>query len=1192
MIFLVFDQHTEKRICDLDFDLVENPRLSEDLEGMLTLQFSYPLAGPDAEYIRQGNMILCQDRDGNWLEFEIKKINDRVKARVKVVNVFCESSHYELQDEELITFNFTSHSAQFALSQILAKTRWEPGIVQIGTTRTRSMINTDPLAAVWDVSAIWGGELRFRIILSGTRVIHRYVDLLQRRGSFTGKRFEFGYDLEEVDIITDRTQIKTAMYGWGQGAAIDEGDNTERIDFADAEWVKGEPAELHPGGDMSPAPFDKPLGQTWVGDEVARQKHGRGAERRHIFDEYASQAQSPQALLWETARQLQKVTDPLVNVKSKVAVLERQPGYGHERVRLGDSNYVIVDDIPELEARIIRIDWDLKDESDTKVEQGNFRPASGHNLADLERRQRRIDARSGIYDRAKAFTPGGQLPTSVLDGVIDAARNQLLAGGGTFVANGDGAWTLDTGDPATATGAIRQVAYNGEAALLIGKRATPLDPWEFRVGMTSEGFRLFAEEVVAGRFRADQIFIGPGTDFSSGYNPIEKATPDDVAVAKAAAEAHAEQKAAEAQSAAESFATAEAELKAAQAQADAEATAQGMISTETQARLDQAAANLQESKQYADQAADAAEQAAKSYAELKAQEAEDAAKAVAEAEAELAKLAAQAYADGKVSEEEQARIQQAINNLHEAKAHAELKASEAQSAAEAHAELKAGEAESNAKAHAELKAQEAQDAAEAYALAEAEAKAAAAQAAAELAAEGMVSAETQARLTEAEANLQEAKQYADTQASAAQAAAQNYAELKAGEAQAAAEAVAEAKAELARIEAEAYADGKVSAEEAARIAEAQANLAEAKNHAEQKAQEAEDAAKTYAETKADEAENSAKAFAETKAQEAQDAAEVVAEAKAALAQATAEAYADGIVSAEEQARIQQAIDNLNEAKSHAELKAGEAQAAAQTYAETKANEAQQAAEAVAEAKAALAQAQAEAYADGKVSAEEQARIAEAQANLDAAKAHADAKASEAELAANAYAELKAAEAQAAAETYAIAAAEAAREAAEAEAQALAELEAARAQAALQEIIDQETLARLAQAEQNLTEAREYAEQKAEAARAAAKAAAIQEALEQVDAKYEQALNDIRQYFQFDPAIGMTIGRLGSPFLLRLTNEQMSFMDNQTVVAFINRQRLYITHAEILSSIKIGSHRVWKDANEDLTIFGWVGGGSS
>lgn len=78
----------------------------------------------------------------------------------------------------------------------------------------------------------------------------------------------------------------------------------------------------------------------------------------------------------------------------------------------------------------------------------------------------------------------------------------------------------------------------------------------------------------------------------------------------------------------------------------------------------------------------------------------------------------------------------------------------------------------------------------------------------------------------------------------------------------------------------------------------------------------------------------AKTYAETKSSEAYVASEAYALAKSDLARIKAEAYADGIVTAEEQARIDQAVANLAEAKAHAEAKAKEAENASKAYAET------------------------------------------------------------------------------------------------------------------------------------------------------------------------------------------------------------------------------------------------------------------
>lgn len=82
----------------------------------------------------------------------------------------------------------------------------------------------------------------------------------------------------------------------------------------------------------------------------------------------------------------------------------------------------------------------------------------------------------------------------------------------------------------------------------------------------------------------------------------------------------------------------------------------------------------------------------------------------------------------------------------------------------------------------------------------------------------------------------------------------------------------------------------------------------------------------------------AKTYAETKAQEAQQAAEAYAKTKAEAERVIAEAHADGIVSAEEQARINDVNSKLQTAKNHADTKASEAENASKAYADIKKSE--------------------------------------------------------------------------------------------------------------------------------------------------------------------------------------------------------------------------------------------------------------
>jgi phage minor structural protein len=82
------------------------------------------------------------------------------------------------------------------------------------------------------------------------------------------------------------------------------------------------------------------------------------------------------------------------------------------------------------------------------------------------------------------------------------------------------------------------------------------------------------------------------------------------------------------------------------------------------------------------------------------------------------------------------------------------------------------------------------------------------------------------------------------------------------------------------------------------------------------------------------------------------------------------------------------------------------------------------------------------------------------------------------------------------------------------------------------------------------------------------------------------INSLTTYFNFSTD-GFTIGKSDSPFKINLTNEQMTFLENEAPVAWINAQRLYITNAQITNSFILGNH-IWEKYNDQLTFVRYLG----
>jgi phage minor structural protein len=87
--------------------------------------------------------------------------------------------------------------------------------------------------------------------------------------------------------------------------------------------------------------------------------------------------------------------------------------------------------------------------------------------------------------------------------------------------------------------------------------------------------------------------------------------------------------------------------------------------------------------------------------------------------------------------------------------------------------------------------------------------------------------------------------------------------------------------------------------------------------------------------------------------------------------------------------------------------------------------------------------------------------------------------------------------------------------------------------------------------------------------------------------HEGKLAEVYSYFNFSEA-GLNIGKSDSPLQINISNEQMDFIDNGQVVAYVNGQKMYIDSLEVLTNAIIGNHKFEK-YNSDITLIKWVGG---
>ena len=401
-------------------DTSATPVLHSLIEDIYTADDSAQLTG--------GHAILIKDPDGDFAPFEIKEDNLSIYG-TRTRGVRCKHLFYELADGEPETYNLVNAIPSTAIAAALTAgddgTRWEVGNIDASLTaitKDLSGILQNPLQRLRQIEREYEARLKFRVEVDNvTGITGYYVDLLEIDEEFKGQRFEFGWNLQGIDIQVNCDEIKTALIGTALGDSIDlDTGDPKPLTFEDEVWTIA-------GGD----PADKPAGQNWVGCEEARLLYGipkvnsltGEIEMLHRFGIYESQSETAGALLSATWLIGERYRfRPQVSAEAAVADLEQAKivdivsgaltELSHEKIRLGNVCYVKAESdglIAAVDVKINRVERYLKKEEagQTRVLLGDPILLGSDYIAGIEGKVDWKDKRRRKLDRGR----GGQTVT-------------------------------------------------------------------------------------------------------------------------------------------------------------------------------------------------------------------------------------------------------------------------------------------------------------------------------------------------------------------------------------------------------------------------------------------------------------------------------------------------------------------------------------------------------------------------------------------------------------------------------------------------------------------------------------------------------------------------------------------------------------------------------------------------------------
>lgn len=71
------------------------------------------------------------------------------------------------------------------------------------------------------------------------------------------------------------------------------------------------------------------------------------------------------------------------------------------------------------------------------------------------------------------------------------------------------------------------------------------------------------------------------------------------------------------------------------------------------------------------------------------------------------------------------------------------------------------------------------------------------------------------------------------------------------------------------------------------------------------------------------------------------------------------------------------------------------------------------------------------------------------------------------------------------------------------------------------------------------------------------------------AKVDQYKQEVATYMRFDNS-GLTLGKSESPFKTKLDNEKLAFLEDDTEVAYVGNESLYIKEARVTDTLSVGT----------------------
>lgn len=309
--------------------------------GADTYKFTTTFNQKNSRSITVGNKVAFM-LDGKYMLFQIVSVND-IHGDNLEMEVYCESAGLSLINSVCRGQKIVSCDVKKFLEAILQDTEWNVGFVDMSLSNTFDLdLETASVYSLLQNNIKkYDAEIRFRCEMVNGRISKKFIDVFRIRGRVSGKRFEFGKNVESISREIDSSELFTALIGEGKNG----------LNFSDIS--------------LEDVP-NKPQGQDFVFDQEAYNRYNQNGY--HLMGVFKYETESKEELLRETYKKLQECKNPKIKYTVNVSLLGKDVEVG-ETVNIIDRFF---EPPLLLQARVSKLEKSLTDNSNVRCELSNF----------------------------------------------------------------------------------------------------------------------------------------------------------------------------------------------------------------------------------------------------------------------------------------------------------------------------------------------------------------------------------------------------------------------------------------------------------------------------------------------------------------------------------------------------------------------------------------------------------------------------------------------------------------------------------------------------------------------------------------------------------------------------------------------------------------------------------------------------